>query len=159
MPDQHPRQLGTRQLAINPAFFQDIKEDREELLFIEGRMKYLLGNSALFGENLKEFCELTELFRDQLALHFALEEAYGYFEEALEVAPRLHRKSKTLRAQHADLFERAQGLCEEAYRKPPLENEALAERARELVRSFDEHESAEMELIQSALNEDVGCGD
>jgi len=37
---------------------------------------------------------LSEL-RDQLALHFALEEAYGYFDEPLHVAPQLAEKANT----------------------------------------------------------------
>ena len=148
-----------KKLAINAAFFNDIKEDREELMFIERRMKYLLANSQLFYDSLAEFRDLTETFRDQLALHFALEEAYGYFEEALEVAPRLHQRSLHLRSQHAELYTAAQQLSDAAYRDPPLEPDRLAARARELLAMLDTHEADEMELIQGALNQDMGGGD
>jgi hypothetical protein len=153
------QEVPLKQLAINPAFFHDIKDDREELLFIEGRIKYLLGNAQLFSENRKEFCELTELLCDQLALHFALEEAYGYFDEAVEVAPRLHHKALQLRSEHADLFQAAQQLCEIAYRVPAVDDETLSEQGRELIWSLDRHESSEMDLIQSAMNDDMGGGD
>ncbi len=148
-----------KKLAINPAFFQEIKEDREELLFIERRMKYLLGNQELFRESLSEFKELTEVFRDQLALHFVLEEAYGYFEEAIEVEPRLHQQADKLKRQHTELYNSAQQLCDAVYQEPSLEPDALRQRALDLVASLDEHEAAETSLIQSALYEDVGGGD
>lgn len=152
-------ETSVKQLAINPAFFQDIKEDREELHFIEQRIKYLISAPELFAGSQPEFRELTEIFRDQLAFHFALEEAYGYFEEAIEVAPRLHKQALQLREQHSELYEMSQELADAAAREPPLETEALADRARTMMTRLDAHESAELSLIQGALNVDEGGGD
>ncbi|MBI2477252.1 MAG: hypothetical protein HYV60_00955, partial [Planctomycetia bacterium] len=46
--------------------------------------------------------------------HFALEEAYGYFEEAIDVAPRVAERADELRAEHAMLFESIRKIAEAA---------------------------------------------
>ena len=148
-----------KKLSINPIFFQEVKEDREGLGLILSRMKELTGNAERLVDNQPEFVELLGNLRDQLAFHFALEEAYGYFEEALDVAPRLHRESQRLLSQHAELYDLAQKLADAADERPLLNVEALAKKVEDLVFKFENHEAAEVTLILSALQDDIGDGD
>ena len=56
---------------------------------------------------------LIEL-QDQLALHFALEEAYGYFDDPIWVAPHISDLAESLRAEHVALYSELCDLAEQA---------------------------------------------
>ena len=56
---------------------------------------------------------LAEL-RDQLAMHFALEEAYGYFHNPVEVEATLAETARRLRAEHSPLYLRCSQLADHA---------------------------------------------
>ena len=114
-----------------------------------------------------EYDRLVELFtklRDQLAMHFSLEEAYGYFEDAISVAPHLSKRAEALRAQHFELYSQLCSLVERA--EQLLYHEAakvalagLAEDFRRFSAGLQQHESCESELILHAFNDDLGAGD
>ncbi len=148
-----------RKLSINPVFFREIKDDRHELALIVERLSELTGDPQTPAHHQPEFIQLLGDFRDQLAFHFALEEAYGYFEEALDVAPHLHREAQRLRAQHADLYEKAQQLAEAADARPLLNIDTVLTRTETLMHELEEHETAEATLILSAMQDDLGGGD
>ena len=106
---------------------------------------------------------LAEL-RDQLALHFALEEAYGYFEDAVAVEPLLSRRTESLRAEHGQLFLDLCQLEDQAERW--LYHEAAANllpRVAAGFRSFHDrlvdHESRENDLILEALASEIDQDD
>jgi hypothetical protein len=65
----------------------------------------------------RQLADLLGRVRDQLAMHFALEEAYGYFEEPLSVAPRLSSQADALRNQHGDLYLAICELVDQAQRR------------------------------------------
>lgn len=97
-------------------------------------------------------------------MHFSLEEAYGYFEDAMAVAPHLSRRAETLRGQHFDLFADLCRLVESAeqllyHEQPTSLLERLAGQYRRFLVRFREHESQESDLILEAFNDDIGTGD
>ena len=80
---------STRRLSVNAAFMKDIKDDNRDLKEILDKITPLASHPETA---VNHWLELTELFanlRDQLALHFSLEEAYGYFHDPAEPDPDL----------------------------------------------------------------------
>jgi hypothetical protein len=156
--------IAQRTVSINPAFLQEIKEDHHELRQLMHHTSAMLGRS---GPTEIEFPRLVDMFgklRDQLAMHFSLEEAYGYYEDAITAAPHLSRRAECLRSQHAVLFGDLCRLADSTeqllYHEQPAEALArLADDYRRFSVRFHEHESQECDLIQEALNDDIGTGD
>ena len=93
----------TKTITINAAFLQEIKEDNQDLRLHLNKTRQLLGGERSSIQP-RELVETLAELRDQFALHFVLEEAYGYFEDAVEGAPWLHRRAEALRAEHRELF-------------------------------------------------------
>ena len=97
-------------------------------------------------------------------MHFSLEEAYGYFGDALTVAPRLSRKADRLRSQHGERYSHLCQLTDNAeqllyHETGDTSASGLAAGFREFCRVFQEHEHRENELILEAVDEDIGGGD
>ncbi len=103
-----------RTLTINAAFLLEIKEDNRELRQLLDDCAALLARPHGAGVELRRAAQLLGNLRDQLAMHFSLEEAYGYFDDAIDVAPRLSRQAEALRSQHPRLFVALCDLVEEA---------------------------------------------
>ena len=151
------------EVAINAPFLQEIKEDHQELRQLLERLELAFApHSHLVSR--REVTEWLHGLQDRLALHFALEEAYGYCEDALSVAPWLSARAAQLRGEHADLFAEVAELVELA--EGGLYHEAGAEHFlriaapfRRFLASFQRHERAECALIQGAYSQDFGCGD
>jgi iron-sulfur cluster repair protein YtfE (RIC family) len=155
---------STHTVTINPAFLQEIKEDSQEirgLLSIADQLFELHGRTDAFSVRV---LELLRRICDQLALHFSLEEAYGYFDDAIYVAPHLSQRAETLRGQHTRLYRLTCDLCESAEQLMYHESHhprftELSGRYREFRRELAEHESREADLILDALNCPEGTGD
>ncbi len=152
----------TRRLTVNAAFLKDIKDDNRDL-------KHLLDKIFPLAEYpqtaINHWAELINLFadlRDQLALHFSLEEAYGYFDDAVVTAPQLSTTAERLRGQHPKLFEKIRGLADKA---SEIRIDASEQVARFLAEfnhfraEFEQHEEDELKLILDALEDDIGVGD
>jgi hypothetical protein len=172
--------IAQRLVSINPAFLREIKEDHHELRQLIHHTSAMLdrGNTSAKRDepaaiadrdgpveiDIPRLVEMLTRLRDQLAMHFSLEEAYGYFEDAITVAPHLCRRAETLRGQHFDLFAELCRLVESAeglrYEQQP---ERLLARVTEnyhaFLAKFREHESLECDLILEAFNDDIGTGD
>src|SRR6185295_2152678 len=99
--------------TVNPAFLQEIKEVNQELWESFADLRHRCSRPLGPGMCRHLVDWLSEL-RDQLALHFALEEAYGYFDEPLEVAPQLGEKAERLRGEHRDLYSEFSDLVDRA---------------------------------------------
>ncbi len=145
-------------VVINAAFLREIKEDHVRFWELLRRTETLrMGQTGSFAE------VLTEL-RDQLAMHFALEEAYGYFEDAVTEAPRLSSMADTLRGEHGKLFLNLCELVEQVERIAVRDDRGRV--PDEVVADFDDfhrqfrlHESRENDLVQQAFHDDIGTGD
>lgn len=156
-------------LTINAAFLQEIKEDNRELRQILQEAESLFSHAASAPSAepnlpLKRASDLLSGLRDRLAIHFSLEESFGYFENAVEAAPRLSNQAVALKAEHEALFRKICDVVERAERL--LYGEQVAAGATKLLhawRSFSEdlkrHEERERELILEALDGDLGGGD
>jgi CheY-like chemotaxis protein len=128
----------------------------EELRSIVKRLTQLTSNSSLCSANQPEFVNLLKVFKDKLALRF---EAFDYFEEALKSATNGGRQSDKLRAQHRELFERAQGIVDAATNGSADDYAGLSKQVNELLHSLEVHEAAETEMIVNAMFQDIGGGD
>lgn len=159
----HAGAVASGTLSVNAAFFQEIKDDNRQLA------RLIAYCQALFSPPLRRIRwqrRVTALrrLRDQLAMHFALEDAYGYFEDALDAAPRLTDEAEQLRREHDTLFLEVCELVELAeqalYREPTdCTARGLSVRFLAFHRWLEEHESRETALIMAAVNDDIGVGD
>lgn len=104
----------TRTVTINPAFLQEIKDDDVQLkALLEQTLK--VGESVLLTDMpIRRVASLLAELRDHLGMHFALEEACGYFDDPLSVAPHLSERAESLRKQHGQLYEEIAQIAETA---------------------------------------------
>ncbi len=156
--------LATRTVSINPAFLQEIKDDHHELRQLLHHAAAAVNRPVWMRLEFSQLVELLIKLRDQLAMHFSLEEAYGYFEDAITEAPHLSRRAEQLRAQHFELFSEICTLVEQAeqhlYHEPAATALArLADGFRQFSSALQTHEANECQLIVEAHNNDLGAGD
>jgi hypothetical protein len=160
--EENSMAIAAHTVAINAAFLQEIKDDHHELRQLMHHVQAMLQRPIWMTTEHTRLVDLLGKLRDQLAMHFSLEEAFGYFEDAIIVAPHLSKRADALRSQHAKLYsdlsalaERAESLCDEDAGLPV----DLVDGYRAFAQSFIEHESHEGELILEAFNSDIGTGD
>lgn len=157
--------IRTTTVTINAAFLREIKEDNQRLKELLAELRRVLGGRGrAYAISRHALIEMLSDFRDQLATHFALEEAFGYFDEPLIAAPRLAERAEVLRQDHAGLFVRLCGLVDQAedtFQREPHERACrlIAEQFRQFDADLQAHEQAENELIMEAFNADIGVGD
>lgn len=154
----------TRMVTINAAFLHEIKEDNREL------RRLLKSAATMFREkdrtriDYKELVKVLGELRDRFALHFSLEEAYGYFEDALDVPPRLSERASSLRDEHRELYMSISQLEDEAERQLYHEKDSVAfskmcDEFFEFYQAFRSHEERETEVILDSLGDEIGGGD
>jgi hypothetical protein len=155
--------VATRTLGVNAAFLREIKEDNQRLHEMLDEISELVTAASTHETTPRRLAETLSAARDQLALHFSLEEAYGYFEDAVDAAPQLSGRAEELRAQHGPLFLSLCQIVDEAEQWLYGESRrTLAGIAREFGifrQDFRQHESREADLILEAFDSDVGVGD
>lgn len=154
----------SRTLTLNAAFLQEIKEDNRQLRNLLSETKAVFSDLGSAFPPHKSVVDLLWRLRDQLAMHFSLEDAFGYFDDAIAEAPRLSEQAEFLRRQHDDLFLQVCELVEESEQLlygdgSSRHRAALAERYFAFYGAFREHESRENELILRAFDDDIGVGD
>jgi hypothetical protein len=154
--------IGT--LGVNAAFLREIKEDHRELRRLLDEAVGLLGQASKVRQPARRIVGLLERLRDQFALHFSLEEAFGYFEDAITVAPRLSVRAAALRSEHKALFLEICDVVDEAERllrgdSSPSTVRKIALKFVSFHHQFLAHEGAENDLILDSLNDDIGVGD
>ncbi|MBC8351634.1 MAG: hemerythrin domain-containing protein [Planctomycetes bacterium] len=155
---------ATRTVTVNAAFLQEIKEVNQDLWRLLADVRRMCDSPATIDSAPRRFLGLVEALRDDLALHFALEEAYGYFEDPIDVAPRLCRQANALRAEHHELYLMIVDLSDasELLTQPGFLIGAVL-KAVSQFQLFDQrlkrHESLENELIMQEYGEDIGVGD
>lgn len=156
--------ISTRTISINPAFLQEIKEDHHELRQLLHHTAAMLGRPSWMRVEHERLVDLFVKLRDQLAMHFSLEEAYGYFEDALTAAPHLSKLADQLRSQHFELFSELCELADQAEQLLYHESTAiavagLANGFRDFSNRLQSHETAESDLVLQAFHDDIGAGD
>ena len=155
--------VATQLVTVNAAFLQEIKQVNEGLWKLLGNARCKC-STKLTQDQLAEVIPLLQELRDQLALHFALEESYGYFEDPADVAPQLAHKASQLRDEHRDLYVDLSDLVEQAERMfYDEQRDTLLLWLGPRFVSFDvrlkDHETRENELIMDAYDSDIGVGD
>jgi len=157
--------VSSRTVAINAAFLQEIKADNTALRVLLDSIRRLVGQTWTKQAQANRFTLLLGELRDQLAMHFALEEAFGYFEDAVAQAPRLCERAQILRDQHGELFMELCELVEEAeeaafsYTPAYRWSHRLIVAFRRFEHRLRDHEHGENELILTAFDDDLGVGD
>jgi hemerythrin-like domain-containing protein len=156
------RNLSTTKFSVNAAFLSEIKEDHQHLRDLLVDLRKAIERPGWIAHHFQGFVNQLFDLCDQLALHFALEEAFGYYEDALESTPHLHDQAYRLKMQHSELFVMARNLADEAgqiARPSALSINELISRFRSMDLALKRHESAEQGLIMAAVTQDVGVGD
>ena len=154
----------TGTLTVNAAFLHEIKEDNRHLRDLFQKALTLFASPRRVRISPRHVVNHLWQLRDQLSMHFALEDAYGYFEDAIAEAPRLSEQAEMLRNEHGDLYLE---MCDLVEQGEQLLYDHLPRRyMTELAISFyafharfQEHETRENELIFSAFDDDIGVGD
>jgi hypothetical protein len=154
---------STGTVTVNAAFLQEIKEVNQELWILLRDLRHRCQRPIAPGHCRLLIDKLCQL-RDQLALHFSLEEAYGYFDDPLDVAPQLGLQAERLRAEHKDLYLDLCDLVDRAERMFYDEQHAalalwIGPEFLELDQRLRDHEDRENELITEAYDGDIGVGD
>ncbi|TWU20515.1 hypothetical protein Pla52o_43930 [Novipirellula galeiformis] len=153
---------STRRLAVNAAFLKDIKDDNHHLKVLIDKIGPMVSHPKIAANHWTELVELFAELRDQLALHFSLEEAFGYFDEAIDTSPELSTNAEALRSQHTSLFEAIRHLTESASELTTEHEDRISRvivRYDTFLRAFATHEEAELKLILEAFDDDIGVGD
>jgi hypothetical protein len=153
----------TGTVTVNAAFLQEIKEVNQELWSLLAELRHRCQRPLAPGACRHLIDRLCQ-FRDQLALHFSLEEAYGYFDGPVEVAPQLSDLADRLRDEHKSLYMDLCDIVDCAERMfYDEQHAALALWIGPEFLAFDErlrsHEERENELIMDAYDGDLGVGD
>lgn len=156
--------ISTKTVTVNAAFLQEIKEVNQDLWRLLADVRRMCESPATIDSAPRRFFGLVEELRDHLALHFALEEAYGYFEDPIEVAPRLCREANELRAEHHELYLMIVSFSEaaESLTQPERVIGTVLSAVKQF-QAFDDrlrrHESRENDLIMQEYGDDIGVGD
>jgi len=154
----------TTTVTLNAAFFQEIKDDHHELVDLLNLLEQHSFDGRWHRVSRRQLCGMFCELRDRVAMHFALEEAYGYFEDAVSVAPRLSIAANRLRGDHESLYQSVCDLAEISerlvYDQPVIGmGRLLAEQFGFFLEVFRQHEADECRLIQQAFTDDIGAAD
>ena len=152
----------TGAVKINVAFLREIKEDNvhfQELLEAI-RMSLDVGRNV----RIRVLAELLGRLRDELETHFALEEFFGYFNDAGAKNNQVGHSAKKLCDEHRELFLQLNELVEESerllYKETPSRNkDEIVQGFLDFYDQLKRHEQDEMELMMRLWNEDIGVGD
>lgn len=155
-----PRPLriaGRRSLGVNAAFLQEIKDEDNFLGGLLLAARYAFNSSHVGSLNPRATVNLLRRVQDGLAMHFAMEEAFGYFEDALDFPPDLSTTAENRRDEHAPLYLAVSEMVESAERL--LYKESSNERTLDRLSSafvcfhqrLQQHEAGERQLIDSVL--------
>jgi predicted ATPase len=152
---------ATHTVTLNAAFLQEIKDDDEQLKTLLQQAREMCESDLLTSVPASRFASLLAELREQLAMHFALEEAYGYFDDPVSVAPHLSEQVESLRLQHSQLYEEISRLAETSRDISRRNSDPRGVRqVADCFLAFDsrlqDHEEAENKLIMQAYTVDIG---
>ena len=152
-------------LTINVAFLQEIKEDiRLQDLIEQTRQHFLTAESTVRNRPIETARVLNDL-RDELETYFALEEFYGYFQNAEVANPSVSHQADLLKNEHEVLFLELNELIDSVEQiiyhenSPDLTFDQIVNDFDHFVTALNHHEHKEMELVMRLFNEEIGVGD
>ena len=103
------------------------------------------------------FVHEVEAFQEAMEIHMSAEEKGGYMHELVELHPELARKAATLKEEHSK-FHTALATLLAAARKGE-DAAGLRSQIQDFLTEVYEHEVAETDLVQEALQRDIGPAD
>ena len=150
-------------LTINAAFLQEVKEVNQDLWAVLEEIRGLCTTRERCAEH-RRWVNLIADLRDHLALHFALEEAFGYFERPARRGAGTESGGHPVAEEHKSLYAIVRDLADDVDaedRAGTLVRHAprLAERFNAYYDSLQRHEMEENELILSIYDRDSGTVD
>jgi hypothetical protein len=156
-------QTSQSTVTVNAAFLQEIKEVNQELWQLLANLREVCSSAMMVRQHTAQLVDMLTELRDQLALHFALEEAFGYFEDPVYAPHFLAERASQLRSEHRRLYLHSNRLADEAEQLQFEGNFAeivtlIPLRFADLDRELLDHESRENELIMNQFDE-LGVGD
>lgn len=142
----------TSAVTINTAFLLEIKEDNTELEDLLTESRAAAADIATRTSGWQQFVELLWHLRDNVAMHFVLEEAYGYFDNPSSDTTELGPDTASVRAQHETLYAELCSIVDHAEQRLYGERPHVPARqiAQELIAFCDhllEHDVQEHALI------------
>ncbi len=147
-------------VTINVAFLQEIKQENIQFRQLIQTVANELRETKLAPNNVME---LFYRVREELETYFALEEFYGYFDNAEITNPAVSTCARKLKDDHEVLFLSFNEIVELIEQIVYRETDAKMDSVLDLFSRFrirlDRHEQAEMELMMRLCNEDIGVGD
>lgn len=169
------RQSGAESagVTINVAFLQEIKSDfgfRDLLNDVYHQLKPGSRRRVFDDESGERIsprvaADLLGELRDGLETYFALEEFYGYFQQAAVQNPCVNQNASDLQSEHESLFLKLNEIVETALQivyheaGPETTLDQVAEDLESFCIELAHHEQAEMDLMMRLCNEDIGVGD
>jgi hypothetical protein len=158
------RQSGARAtgVTINVAFLKEIKEDN---IHLTSTLQETLDHfSSVEKVDPKSAVDQLVELQDALETHFAMEEFYGYFQNALLTNPSISPRAEKTRNEHQDLFLQLNRLVDRAEQvlyhecSPPITIHDVIGEFRTFHQALEKHEAAERELMMRLCNEELGVG-
>ena len=148
-------------ITINVAFLQEIKQETIELRELIESVATTLSRAPFPSPRC--IMELMYRVREELETYFALEECYGYFDQAAVLNPSVSACAEQLKSEHEQLFLNFNDVVELieqiVYRETHATLADVSAAFDEFRAQFDLHEQCEMELMLRLCNEDLGVGD
>jgi hypothetical protein len=159
LPDSQPATV-----AINAAFFEEVKEAHHELEALIKRIRRLCQPADWSDTACRELSDKLNLLAELTGSYFALEETYGYFEDPVFVNAIYSHRVSDLRAEHRNLLAEIRQLSDHAARllyhgRLPDCGNAISARFSVFADQFERHEFRERELITEGFSVDLGCVD
>ncbi len=123
-------------------------------------------DSATSQQTAHTSLQIVQTFRrlqNRLAMHFTLEEAFGYGEDEFNQAPWLSERAAMLRAEHDVIFARFKAIVRSSERL--LEDcevslvESISMKFETFLIDLRVHENREADLLLSIFDDDLGVGD
>jgi hypothetical protein len=150
---------STLAVTINVAFFLEIREENKELDRLISDCRAAAAKIEADSADLRQLMDLLGNLRDNVAMQFALEEAYGYFENPTVRTPDLSANAVLLRDEHwilySDLTTVIEHVEQRVYREPS--DETTRQLARDVVAfcdNFQYHDTQEHALVMRMQESD-----
>ncbi len=163
-----PAMTSTGTVTVNAAFLREIKEENEELRALLADLHHRF-QRPIDADECRPMVDRLYPLLDALAMHFSLEEAYGYFDNPLDIEPQFSQRADRLRSEHRQLYQALSGLIEWAEqmfydeRHPELAlcflQGMFGARFLKFERWLRRHEIDELDLICEAYITDLGVVD
>jgi hemerythrin len=140
--------------ASQPQTVAQLLSQHRELKELVSRIERVLAEQSV---GVDEAARLLGQLGDRLVKHFALEEANGYFADALTHAPQLIARANELLAQHPKM----RHLAEQMVETQPGEEwwRQTRERFQAFSAALYQHERSEDGLLQEAYARDIAATD